>query len=284
MNSQSAQACAGDLVVGPGERAGGGEAEEARGRAASVDPGVLARRTVAETERLVEEGPQEHPAEAEPDRGGHDVCDAWCGPSGGRCLERPLCFSVMMDGAHGVLLGGFLGWFFPSSVGRPAPGQQCLRSPRGRDLCPCRRSSAPPRLRAAEGEHRNMTEPDKIRVFLLDDHEVVRAGPARPARERRRHRGGRRVRLGRGGDRTGSPRCARTSRCSTPGCPTAPGSTCAATSARSTRRIQALILTSYDDDEALFAAIMAGASGYVLKQIRGTDLIDAVRQVAAGSP
>jgi DNA-binding NarL/FixJ family response regulator len=44
----------------------------------------------------------------------------------------------------------------------------------------------------------------------------------------------------------------------------------------------ALILTSYDDDEALFAAIMAGAAGYVLKQIRGTDLIDAVRRVAAG--
>jgi two-component system, NarL family, response regulator DevR len=46
--------------------------------------------------------------------------------------------------------------------------------------------------------------------------------------------------------------------------------------------IQALILTSYDDDEALFAAIMAGAAGYVLKQIRGTDLIDAVRRVGAG--
>ena len=44
----------------------------------------------------------------------------------------------------------------------------------------------------------------------------------------------------------------------------------------------ALILTSYDDDEALFAAIMAGAAGYVLKQIRGTDLLDAVRRVAAG--
>jgi DNA-binding NarL/FixJ family response regulator len=44
----------------------------------------------------------------------------------------------------------------------------------------------------------------------------------------------------------------------------------------------ALILTSYDDDEALFAAIMAGAAGYVLKQIRGTDLVDAVRRVAAG--
>ena len=46
--------------------------------------------------------------------------------------------------------------------------------------------------------------------------------------------------------------------------------------------IAALILTSYDDDEALFSAIMAGAAGYVLKQIRGTDLVDAVRRVAAG--
>ena len=46
--------------------------------------------------------------------------------------------------------------------------------------------------------------------------------------------------------------------------------------------IKALILTSYDDDEALFAAILAGASGYVLKQIGGHDLIDTVRRVAAG--
>ena len=46
--------------------------------------------------------------------------------------------------------------------------------------------------------------------------------------------------------------------------------------------IHGLILTSYDDDEALFAAIMAGAAGYVLKQIRGFDLVDVVRRVAAG--
>ena len=46
--------------------------------------------------------------------------------------------------------------------------------------------------------------------------------------------------------------------------------------------IKALILTSYEDDEALFASIMAGAAGYVLKQIRGTDLVDAIRRVAAG--
>jgi two-component system, NarL family, response regulator DevR len=43
-----------------------------------------------------------------------------------------------------------------------------------------------------------------------------------------------------------------------------------------------LILTSYDDDEALFAAVMAGASGYLLKQIGGSSLTDAIRQVAAG--
>ncbi len=47
--------------------------------------------------------------------------------------------------------------------------------------------------------------------------------------------------------------------------------------------IHVLMLTSYADDEALFNAIMAGASGYVLKEIRGTDLISAIRQVAAGN-
>ncbi|WP_438938503.1 response regulator [Aeromicrobium chenweiae] len=47
-------------------------------------------------------------------------------------------------------------------------------------------------------------------------------------------------------------------------------------------QIGAIILTSYDDDEALFSAIMAGAAGYVLKQIRAQELVDAVRHVAAG--
>ena len=46
--------------------------------------------------------------------------------------------------------------------------------------------------------------------------------------------------------------------------------------------VNALILTSYDDDEALFAAIMAGAAGYVLKEIGGSDLVSAIRLVAAG--
>ncbi|MGW6898487.1 response regulator [Streptomyces sp. NBC_01718] len=46
--------------------------------------------------------------------------------------------------------------------------------------------------------------------------------------------------------------------------------------------IKCLMLTSYADDEALFDAIMAGASGYVLKAIRGNELLTAVRDVAAG--
>ena len=46
--------------------------------------------------------------------------------------------------------------------------------------------------------------------------------------------------------------------------------------------IHCLMLTSYSDDEALFEAIMAGASGYILKQIRGADLVDAVLRVARG--
>ena len=47
-------------------------------------------------------------------------------------------------------------------------------------------------------------------------------------------------------------------------------------------RTACLILTSFADDEALFQAIVAGASGYLLKQIRTNDLVDAVRRVAAG--
>jgi two-component system response regulator DevR len=46
--------------------------------------------------------------------------------------------------------------------------------------------------------------------------------------------------------------------------------------------IRCLMLTSFADDEALFDAIMAGAAGYVLKQVRGSDLVDNVKRVAAG--
>ncbi|MEV0124495.1 response regulator transcription factor [Streptomyces sp. NPDC050703] len=46
--------------------------------------------------------------------------------------------------------------------------------------------------------------------------------------------------------------------------------------------LSCLMLTSFDDEEALLDSIMAGASGYVLKQIQGSDLVSAVRTVAAG--
>jgi two-component system, NarL family, response regulator DevR len=46
--------------------------------------------------------------------------------------------------------------------------------------------------------------------------------------------------------------------------------------------IACLMLTSFSDDEALFDAIMAGASGYVLKEVRGSDLVGDVRKVASG--
>jgi DNA-binding NarL/FixJ family response regulator len=46
--------------------------------------------------------------------------------------------------------------------------------------------------------------------------------------------------------------------------------------------VRCLMLTSFADDEALFDAIMAGAAGYVLKQVRGHDLVDNVTRVAAG--
>ena len=49
-----------------------------------------------------------------------------------------------------------------------------------------------------------------------------------------------------------------------------------------TRAPACLMLTSHSDDEALFGAIMAGASGYLLKQVSGVDLVGAIRTVAAG--
>ena len=50
----------------------------------------------------------------------------------------------------------------------------------------------------------------------------------------------------------------------------------------SLHEVRCLILTSYDDSDAIFAAVMAGAVGYLLKEVRGSSLIDAIRQIAAG--
>jgi two-component system, NarL family, response regulator DevR len=46
--------------------------------------------------------------------------------------------------------------------------------------------------------------------------------------------------------------------------------------------IECVILTSFADDEAVYAAILAGAAGYILKQVKGTDIVDAVRRVGRG--
>ena len=46
--------------------------------------------------------------------------------------------------------------------------------------------------------------------------------------------------------------------------------------------VNCLILTGYDDDEAIYAAVLAGASGYVIKDVQGSGLIDSLRKVAAG--
>jgi two-component system, NarL family, response regulator DevR len=122
---------------------------------------------------------------------------------------------------------------------------------------------------------------EKIRVFLLDDHEIVRrglkellesegdievVGESGLAQEATRRIPALRPHVavldGRLPDGSGIDVC-REIRSQHP-------------------EIAALILTSYDDDEALFSAIMAGAAGYVLKQVRGNDLIETVRRVAGG--
>jgi DNA-binding NarL/FixJ family response regulator len=120
-----------------------------------------------------------------------------------------------------------------------------------------------------------------IRVFLLDDHEVVRRGLA----ELLQHEGDIEV-VGESGS---APEAARRIPALRPDVaildarlPDGNGIDVCRDVRAVDPSIKGLILTSYEDDEALFAAIMAGAAGYVLKQIRGTDLVDAVRRVAAG--
>lgn len=128
----------------------------------------------------------------------------------------------------------------------------------------------------AETEHR------VIRVFLLDDHEVVRQG----LRALLEAAGGIEV--------VGESGLAEEATARIPALrpdvavldarlPDGSGiEVCRAVRAVDPT-VRALILTSYDDDEALFAAIMAGASGYVLKEVTGLNLVGAIRQVADGN-
>ena len=122
---------------------------------------------------------------------------------------------------------------------------------------------------------------EQIRVFLLDDHELVRRG----LRELLESGGGIEI--------CGEAETAEEALSRIP--PTKPDvaildvrlpdgngvEVCREIRSRHPE-INCLILTSFSDDDALFQAIMAGAAGYLLKQIRGTDLVDAVRRVSAG--
>jgi two-component system response regulator DevR len=120
-----------------------------------------------------------------------------------------------------------------------------------------------------------------VRVFLLDDHEVVRRG----LRELLEDSGGIEV----VGEAARADEALRRIPAVRPDVavldarlPDGSGIEVCREIRSSLPSVACLILTSYDDDEALFAAIMAGAAGYVLKQIRGTDLVDAVHRVARG--
>jgi two-component system response regulator DevR len=126
-----------------------------------------------------------------------------------------------------------------------------------------------------------MTTADPIRVYLLDDHEVVRQG----LRTLLESSGDIEV-VGESGsaeDATNRIPALRPDVAVLDGrLPDGSGVEVCRAIRSVDPSIKALILTSYDDDEALFAAIMAGAAGYVLKDIRGTDLVETIKRVAAG--
>ncbi|MDQ1733660.1 MAG: hypothetical protein QOK10_3819 [Pseudonocardiales bacterium] len=122
---------------------------------------------------------------------------------------------------------------------------------------------------------------DEIRVFLLDDHEVVRRGIA----DLLEIETGIRV-VGEAGSAAEALRRIPAARPDVAildaRLPDGSGIDVCRDIRSEMPEVNCLILTSYDDDDAIFAAVMAGAAGYLLKEIRGTSLVDAVRQVAAG--
>jgi DNA-binding NarL/FixJ family response regulator len=120
-----------------------------------------------------------------------------------------------------------------------------------------------------------------IRVFLLDDHEIVRRGVC----ELLDGAGDMEV-VGEAG--TGAealwrvPLCAPDVAVLDVRLPDANGIEVCRDLRALMPALRCLMLTSFDEDEALFDATMAGASGYVLKEVRGADLLDGIRRVAAG--
>ena len=128
-----------------------------------------------------------------------------------------------------------------------------------------------------------MAEPvvREIRVFLLDDHEVVRRGVADLL-------GAEPDLVVVGEAATAAEALSRVSAARPDVAvldvrlPDGDGVTVCRELRSRLRDLRCLMLTSFSDDDALFDAVMAGASGYVLKQIRGTDLVGAIRTVARG--
>ncbi|OLZ63641.1 DNA-binding response regulator [Streptomyces sp. IMTB 2501] len=128
-----------------------------------------------------------------------------------------------------------------------------------------------------------MHEPVKIRVFLLDDHEVVRRGvhemlSVEPDIEV----------VGEAGTAADAlvriPATRPDVAVLDVRLPDGSGVEVCREVRSKDETVRCLMLTSFADDEALFDAIMAGASGYVLKAIRGDELLRAVRDVAVGKP
>ncbi|GAB3170892.1 response regulator transcription factor [Myceligenerans halotolerans] len=120
-----------------------------------------------------------------------------------------------------------------------------------------------------------------VRVFLVDDHEVVRRGVA----DLLESEPGLKV--------VGEAGTAREALARVPALapdvvvldvrlPDGDGVTVCRDLRSRMPSLACLMLTSFADDEALYDAILAGAAGYVLKQVRGTDLVEAVRTVASG--
>ncbi|MFI2200477.1 response regulator [Streptomyces sp. NPDC020192] len=128
---------------------------------------------------------------------------------------------------------------------------------------------------------RTFTEQDPIRVFLLDDHEVVRRGltdllDAEPDIQVVGDADTAEHALSRG------PALRPDVAVLDVRLPDGDGITVCRELRDRMPELACLMLTSFDDEEALLDAIMAGASGYVLKQIKGSDLVSAVRTVASG--
>jgi DNA-binding NarL/FixJ family response regulator len=137
-------------------------------------------------------------------------------------------------------------------------------------------------LKAIDGAlDRQDGDMEKIRVFLLDDHEVVRVG----VRELLESDGDIEV--------VGEASTAAEALARVPAVrpqvavldvrlPDGDGVSVCRELRSQLPELACLMLTSFADDEALFDAVLAGAAGYVLKQVKGNDILDSVRRVAAG--